>query len=236
MRKYRRARNDPIDMTPVSEDQATRTAVSTGMLLTARVSVGTGTFAAAVVTVLAAVTGSLHAAPAVIAAAVLAGITIWAFRTPRDIEPLYQYAPSAPREAREHGRLTTAVVEERDTRRRRGGQQLVTSRLLVAEPGTRTYRTTTEARLPQESAPTHAADAVVAVRVHPEQRGVVVVVDDEPPVPPPARPSRPVPDYSGAPTPTRGVVATGWGATLRIGVPLVIGALTPLALVALLTG
>lgn len=80
----------------------------------------------------------------------------------------------------------------------------------------------------QTEPPAHRRGDVVAVRVHPEQLGVVVIVDDEPTASPPAPLRRPVPEYSGVPAHTRGTVLSELAATMLMLGAMVVGIVVPI--------
>lgn len=202
------------------------------MHVTVRDALGIASFGAVVTTLWSAAEGLAPWLPSVVAAAALVGLTWWAFSAKRGVPDLYRYAPTAPAEARARGHLTTAVVEDRQVSRsrlRRTSQ--VSWRLLVVDADGRRYRTTTAQVLAEP--PGHEPGDVVAVRVHPDDRGVVTIVDDEPPLPRPSAPDRPVPRYSGVPPHTRGILVRElWAALLGLAA-LTVGALAPLAVTAL---
>ncbi|TNC20786.1 hypothetical protein FHE66_00800 [Georgenia sp. 311] len=201
--------------------------------VTPGLALGLAALAAAAVTVLSAFSGLVNGLVAAGVAVALVAVADLAIRPRRGVPPLYHYAPEAPEEARAHGTPTTAVVEHRQTRKVRGGATLVTWRLLVAGHNGRPYRTTTMATCPHDAVPTHGVGTVVAVRVHREHEGVVVVVEDTPTEPPPTRPSRPVRELPGTPRPEHGIVTTEFRGALLLLVPLLLGALTPLCVLAL---
>ena len=201
--------------------------------VTPGLALGLAALAAATVTVISAFSGLLHGLVAAGVAVTLIAVADLCLRPRRGVPPLYHYAPEAPEEARRRGTPATAVVEHRQTKKARGGATLVTWRLLVAGRNGRPYRTTTMATFPSDAVPTHGVGTVVAVRVHPEHEGVVVVVEDAPTDPPPARPSRPVRELPGTPQPARGVVTTELRGALLLLIPMALGAVVPLALLAL---
>lgn len=211
------------------------------MHVTLRAMVGYTVLAVGVVTGWAAIDGIAPTWPGLLVGAALLVVSApLAFSPPRGVPALYAHAPEAPEQAREHSIAATAVVEHRTVERSRPGRARdVTWRLLIAAPDGRRYRTTSAQFLLPGTPPAHERGDVVAVRVHPGQRGVVVIVGENPPGPPPETPRRPVPVYSGVPRHTRGTLVSELAAGLLIVGAMVVGlfvAFTVLALAHIVAG
>ncbi|WP_413452903.1 hypothetical protein AA0Y32_08350 [Georgenia phoenicis] len=203
--------------------------------LTLRQCAGLMLLCAAVSCVLLALDDLTPRVPSLLAAVVLGVAADRLLQLPRGVAPLYRHAPTAPTEARERGTLATAVIDLALTARIRLRRPVVGLQLFVAGPDG-PYLTTTAARVRRRAVPSYTRGDVVAVRVHPEQPGVVVVVDEVPPSPAPRRPeSGRVREYSGEPRPTIGRPFTELGGGLVLLVPIAIGALAPLVVAALLS-
>ncbi len=203
--------------------------------VTLRAMLGWAIFAAGVVTGWAAIDGMVALLAGLVVAAVLVAVGVtWAFCPPRGVPALYTHAPQAADEAREHGQVATAVVEDRTVGRSRPYPVWdVTYGVLVVGPDGRRYRTTTTQLVRRGAEPAHDRGDVVVVRVHPEQRGVVVIADGEPTAPPPETPRRPVPTYSGVPRHTRGRVVSELAGGLLILGAMTVGILVPFTVLAL---
>ncbi|MEE6286823.1 DUF3592 domain-containing protein [Georgenia sp. MJ173] len=147
------------------------------------------------------------------------------------VNRLYGDDPAAPDRARRDGSLATArVVSAKALTDDDGTHLLVRWQVLVAAVAGPPYLTQTIATINVADMPTRATGAVVAVRVHPEQPGVVVIVDDEAPGPPPVLPSTTPVEHDGKPLPVRGWSLPGPVAGLLVLLALLAGAGATLAL------